>query len=123
MNDQTILRRHGTTAFILRPSRLIAAAQEDLRRYYRNTDPNRSSIERYAFVAYHVRKVARRFDGWLEEHVLGTAAEMLLACAIADAERGQRSGKHWTRLIYSDVPLLRQAREEARRRVTHGQED
>jgi hypothetical protein len=110
MNDQTILR-----AFILTPSSLVTMAVEDLRRYYRNTDPDRSSIEQYAFVAYHVRKVARRPGE--------ATAEMLLACAIADAERGQRSGKYWTRLIYSNVPLLRQAWDEARRRVAHGQED
>lgn len=83
----------------LKPVNLIQAAQADLRRRARNIERyarGDNSIEQYAFLAQHVR-TARDVS-----HLLQLAARF----AARHPDRGEKSAKKNTRLIYGNRDLL-----------------
>ena len=51
---------HGTQLMQLKPSSILAAAEEDVVRFRRNTIPA-SDCQAYAFHRMHVRRVLRKF--------------------------------------------------------------
>lgn len=94
--DRELLAEHGTRLMVLKPSSLVQAAHADLARKRRNKTPGISHYEHYAFHRTHVKRAQ-------------TVAE-LLALASAQPGLGACSTKINTRLIYSDVSLLEQAK-------------
>lgn len=96
MKPSHMLAEHGTTIITLKPSSLVQAAQADIARRRRNTDPQTTTFEHYAFHRAHVKKAA-------------SAAE-LISLAAAEPDLGSQSAKYNTRLIYSDAELLAAAK-------------
>lgn len=91
-----VLEEHGTQLMVLKPSSIWAAAMEDLKRRAFNTDKARA--DRFKVYAFH------------RKHVLkATTANDIIRAAIAEPGLGQASGKRDTRLLYSDVELLKAA--------------
>ncbi len=90
-----VLEEHGTQLMVLKPSSIWAAAMEDLKRRLHNTRPNVDTFKHYAFHGRHVLKAASAND--------------IIRAAIADPGTGLASGKRDTRLLYSDVELLKAA--------------
>jgi hypothetical protein len=90
-----LLEQHGTTIVKLKPGAIWRIAMADLERRERNKERGIGEYERFAF---H------------RDHVAGAnTANDIIRAAIADIERGQNSDKADTRLIYSDVELLKSA--------------
>ena len=100
----SVLENHGTRFMQLKPSMIWGAAMEDLKRREHNeavaasrktTFPRKDEYKQYAF---HRR------------HVLGAGtANDILRAAIAEPALGLAAGKRNTRLLYSDVELLKAA--------------
>lgn len=100
-----VLEDHGTTAFMLKPSSIVGAAIEDVRRFFRNKERGElgyAEYEQYAFAREHVRRACSK----------GIGAKDLIALAIDEPGIGRLSGKRSTRLIYSDTELLKRALDE-----------
>lgn len=95
MSERGQLLEHGTKAFELKPSSLIAAAEEDLRRAKRNASPGKTEYEHFAFHRRHVAKAVKT-----------GAPKRIIELALADIDLGKSSGKHWTRVIYSNPDVL-----------------
>lgn len=100
-----ILQTHGTKLMELKPSSIWQAAMADLKRRERNKNVV-GDYERYAFHRDHVERAETAND--------------LIRAAIKDIEdaeaaevpviaKGRKSGKANTRLIYSNVELLKAA--------------
>ena len=99
--ERRMLMQHGTKVFELKPSSILAAAEEDLRRHERNnTTAPSGDYEHYAFHRRHVAKTIKHV------HPCG---KTLIEMALGDLEIGAASGKHWTRVIYNDPELLKAA--------------
>lgn len=96
MTDREMLAQHGTRLMQLKPSSIVAAAAEDLRRCARNCAPRvegySRDIEHYAFHRDHVRGAE--------------TPRGIIAAALAEPGKGIGSGKAATRLLYDDVGLL-----------------
>lgn len=90
-----VLEEHGTQLMVLRPSSIWAAAMEDLKRRSYNKDPGEDGFRVYAFHRKHVLKA--------------NSANDVIRAAIAEPGLGLASGKRDTRLLYSDVELLKAA--------------
>ncbi len=90
-----VLEEHGTQLMVLKPSSIWAAAMADLERRAYNTAPGEDGFKVYAFHRKHVLKA--------------TSANDILRAAIAEPGIGLASGKRDTRLLYSDVELLKAA--------------
>ena len=93
--DLPVLEVHGTKLMVLKPSSIWAAAMEDLSRRAFNKAAAGDSFRAYAFHRKHAIKA-------------GTANDIIRA-AIKEPGLGQASGKRDTRLLYSDVELLKAA--------------
>ena len=96
--EKRILEEHGTKLMALKPSSIWQAAMADLKRRAHNSSVSKSGVgnyRQYAFHRFHVAKAATAND--------------LIRSAIASPGLGQLSGKRDTRLIYSDVDLLKAA--------------
>jgi hypothetical protein len=93
-----IMERHGTEGAGLTVGAVLQAVKADIQRRTRNKDGERHSgeYEHYAFHRKHVVKAK------------GTVAT-LLRLAADERHIGLASGKKWTRLIYQDEALLREA--------------
>jgi len=77
----------------LKPGMIWRIAMADLDRAARNRGGSIGTMERYAFHRKHVKGAESAND--------------ILRAAIADPERGRVSDKPDTRLLYSDVDLLK----------------
>jgi hypothetical protein len=99
--ERRALLEHGTKAFLLKPSSVLAAAEEDLRRSVRNIERSVGEYEHYAFHRKHVAKA-------MKDNIVPNG-KMLIQIALGNLEIGCASGKHWTRVIYSDPELLKRA--------------
>jgi hypothetical protein len=99
--ERRVLLDHGTKAILLKPSSILAAAEEDLRRAMRNIERSIGEYEHFAFHRKHVAKA-------MKDHIIPNG-RMLIKIALADVDIGRTSGKHWTRVIYSDPELLKAA--------------
>lgn len=80
---------------MLLPRNLLQAAEADITRSGRNHGHRGGMYEHYAFHRAHVRKA--------------NSARELVALAAAEPRMGLGSGKKWTRTIYGDAELLKQA--------------
>ena len=98
------LLERGTKAIELKPSSIVAAAKEDIKRCGRNATEGREAGHEYWHYAFHRRHVHRALKA-------GGGPKEIITIALGDLERGRTSGKHWTRVIYKDEALLRQALE------------
>jgi hypothetical protein len=96
-----VLLDHGTKAILLKASSILAAADEDLRRHVRNLERSIGEYEHYAFHRKHVAKA-------MNDNIIPNG-KMLIKIALDDLQTGCESGKHWTRVIYSDPELLKEA--------------
>lgn len=99
-----MLVEHGTKLMELKPSMVLQAAIEDVRRHARNREAaslNDHSFEQFAFHRRHVRKAVDALD--------------LLVRAYVEPGVGLSSAKYNTRLLYSNERLLRDAIDLARR--------
>ncbi len=95
MSEREMLAEHGTQLMELKPSTVLQAAREDIKRHRRNREAavmGECSFEHFAFHRMHVRKAAD--------------AESLLVRALMEPGLGLASAKYNTRLIYSDGNLL-----------------
>lgn len=98
MSEREMLAEHGTQLIELKPSTVLQAAAEDIRRHARNKEAaslGDASFEHFAFHRKHVRKA---------EDV-----ESLLVRALMEPGLGLASAKYNTRLLYSDGALLKAA--------------
>lgn len=93
----TVLERHGTRAFVLKPSALAKAAEADLALRNRKRLGQCADGKAYTFHRAHVRRASCALD--------------LVDRAIADRYSGVWSDKRITCLIYGDEDLLRATRE------------
>ena len=93
--DLPALEEHGTQLMVLKPSSIWSAAMEDLKRRAHNVEPGVDTYRHYAFHRKHVIKASTAND--------------IIRAAIAEPGLGQVSGKKDTRLLYSDVELLKLA--------------
>ena len=103
MSEREMLAEHGTKLMDLKPSTVLQAAAEDLRRHARNKAAALEgdlSFEQFAFHRRHVRKAVDALD--------------LLVRAYIEPGVGQSSAKYNTRLLYSDARLLQDAIDLAR---------
>lgn len=96
MSERTLLEEHGTRLMVLKPSSIWAAAMEDLRRREFNCDKARQ--DRFKIYAFHRKHVVK-----------ASTANDILRAAIAQPGLGLASGKKATRLLYSDIELLKAA--------------
>jgi hypothetical protein len=105
--EKEMLQRHGTTLAQLKPSSIWRAAQADLQRRVHNSSDN-GLPDTFMHYAFH------------RKHVIGaTTPNEIIQRAVADVERsygpeavpsiGMASGKSQTRLLYSNLELLRKA--------------
>lgn len=103
--ERSALLDHGTKAIVLTPSSIVDAAREDLRRHDRNAAAatKDAEYEHYAFHRRHVAKAVKK----------NPHPRSIIELALAELALGQESGKHWTRVIYSDAELLKKALEAA----------
>lgn len=93
---------HGTVAFVLPPSAVLAAAERDIERFKDNTNPLAlAGYQEYAFHRKDVRKACKK-------NAMVTGADIIRE-ALAHLERGQTTTKYNTRMLYSDPGLLRRA--------------
>lgn len=101
-----VLEEHGTKLMQLKPSMIWRCAMDDLGRLKHNravaasakVPPNfqqEGEFKQYAFHRSHVIKAETAND--------------ILRAAIAEPGKGQASGKRDTRLLYSDLELLKAA--------------
>lgn len=90
-----VLEEHGTKLMQLKPSMIWRCAMDDLDRRAHNKNTDATGMKQYAFHRKHVAKA--------------TTANDILRAAIAQPGLGQASTKKDTRLLYSDVELLRAA--------------
>ena len=90
-----VLEEHGTQLMVLKPSSIWSAAMEDLKRREFNKQAAGDSFRPYAFHRRHVIKASTAND--------------VIRAAIAEPGLGIVSGKRDTRLLYSDVELLKAA--------------
>lgn len=91
-----VMEQHGTKLMQLKPSMIWRCAMDDLERRVRNTMGSESTeYEHYAFHRRHVIKAATAND--------------IIRAAIEEPGLGQASGKRDTRLLYSDIELLKAA--------------
>lgn len=95
MTTSDFMQKHGTRAFVLPPSAIVRTAENDLKVRTRKEKFECKPGVHYAFAGYHVRNAKDTAD--------------LLKRALSDRERGLKSGKLNTRLIYGDDELLRLA--------------
>jgi hypothetical protein len=100
------LLEHGTKAIVLTPSSIVDAAQKDLRRHEHNSAEARTDAPEYEHYAFHRKHVAKAWKA-------GGHPKNVIELALADLTLGKESGKHWTRVIYSDAELLKKALEAA----------
>lgn len=98
----SVLEEHGTKLMQLKPSMVWRCAMDDLERRKHNEGlktfvgvPLSSTFKHYAFHRRHVVKASTAND--------------ILRAAIAEPGLGLASGKKDTRLLYSDVELLKAA--------------
>ena len=96
-NDKLLLENHGTKLMELKPSTIWSTAMEDLKRRENNRHDsgNPAKMKHYAFHRDHVKKAESAND--------------VIRAALNEPEKGRRSTKYNTRLIYSDLDLLRSA--------------
>ena len=95
-----LLDDHGTKLMQLPPSAVVAAALADLRRRDHNNDPSLAPpYEQYAFHRLHVR--------------MAKSCAHLIELALASPDKGADSTKRLTRILYSDLELLRAAQQAA----------
>jgi len=99
-----VLEQHGTKLMQLKPSMIWRCAMDDIERRAHNhavaTNGNDGEFKHYAFHRRHVLKASTAND--------------ILRAAIAEPGLGQASGKRDTRLLYSDVELLKAALQKRR---------
>jgi hypothetical protein len=86
------LDRHGTRAFVLKPSALAKAAEADLALRNQKRDGKRAAGVAYTFHRRHVRRATCALD--------------LVDRALADRYSGVWSKKRVTRLVYGDEDAL-----------------
>lgn len=99
----SVMEGHGTKLMQLKPSMIWRCAMDDLARREHNAEigscepgrPNDGKFKHYAFHRHHVVKA--------------NTANDILRAAIAEPGKGRASGKKDTRLLYSDVELLKAA--------------
>lgn len=84
----------------LKPVNIIQAAERDIGKSSRNAGHKGGSYEAYAFHREHVRKAFSALE--------------LIELAASDHIRGACSGKKWTRIVYSNPELLKEAAALAR---------
>jgi hypothetical protein len=104
MSEREMLAEHGTQLVELKPSTVLQAAWEDVRRHARNKEAaslGDCSFEQFAFHRRHVRKAVDALD--------------LLVRAYIEPGIGLSSAKYNTRLLYSNERLLQDAIDLARR--------
>jgi hypothetical protein len=104
MSERTMLAEHGTKLIELKPSTVVQAAEEDIRRHRRNKEAAEDgdlSFEQFAFHRKHVRKAVDALD--------------LLVRAYVEPGVGLSSAKYNTWLLYSSEQLLQDAIDLARR--------
>ena len=90
-----MLEQHGTVLMKLQPSVIWKCAMDDFERREHNKQADVAGMKPYAFHRKHVEGAESAND--------------IIRAAIADPEIGQRSAKRDTRLLYSDVELLKEA--------------
>lgn len=100
-----VLEEHGTKLMQLKPSMIWRCAMDDLQRFVHNKTVTAEGTGEYKQYAFHRRHVAVAFA---DKATVGTANDILRA-AIAEPGLGLASGKKDTRLLYSDVELLKAA--------------
>jgi hypothetical protein len=94
--EREMLRQHGTSLAVLKPSSIVHTAVSDLQARRRKADdPEADQAAHYAFHRSDVLKAETPAD--------------LLARALKNLERGRQSGKYNTRILYADEALLQQA--------------
>ena len=89
----SVLEEHGTKLMQLKPSMIWKCAMDDLERRQHNSNAGIADIKHYAFHRRHVLKAETAND--------------ILRAAIENPGLGLASGKRDTRLLYSDVELLK----------------
>lgn len=97
--ERVMLHEHGTKAFDLPPSAIVATAASDLRLRERKSEDDSLATQPYAFHRAHVRKAT-------------TPAE-LIALALKEPGKAETSNKLNTKRIYGDAALLAAALEVA----------
>ena len=98
-NDKRLLENHGTQLSVLKPSSVWAAAMNDLESRRHNIDADGQGWDgRYRHYAFHRKHVIK-----------ATSANDIIRAAIADPQIGRASHKYNTRLLYSDLELLKRA--------------
>lgn len=104
--EKRLLEENGTKLMVLKPSSIWAAAMADLDRRARNCGREICDMEPYAFHAAHVSKADSAND------LIRRAIRDIEVAAAKDPPmwgKGRRSSKYNTRLLYSDVDLLKAA--------------
>lgn len=100
MPTTELLHDHGTRIAQLPPSAIVTTAANDLTLLRKKKELLADPAEHYAFVAKHVRKAVSPAD--------------LIQRAINDLDRGTKSGKLNTRILYGSPEVLRAALDHAR---------
>ena len=103
MSERNMLAEHGTPLMELKPSTVLQAAAEDIKRHTRNQHAamlGELSFEHFAFHRKHVRKAVDARD--------------LLIRALMEPGIGLSSAKYNTRLLYGNGALLKAAIELTR---------
>ncbi len=96
-----VLEEHGTKLMQLKPSMVWRCAMDDLDRRSHNAAVQAGGEGEFKQYAFHRRHV-------IKASTASTANDVLRA-AIAEPGLGRASGKRDTRLLYSDVELLKAA--------------
>lgn len=106
--EKEMLAEHGTELMVLKPSSIWQAAMADLERRKKNRHEGNGVPEEYQHYAFHRTHVEK-----------AETANDIIRAAIADVEGsygrdakpsiGAASGKPQTRLLYSNLDLLRKA--------------
>lgn len=94
----SVLEEHGTKLMALKPSMVWQCAMDDLGRREHNATVGDGGVGEYKQYAFHRRHVLK-----------ASTANDILRAAIEEPGLGRASGKRDTRLLYSDVDLLRAA--------------
>lgn len=92
-----VLEQHGTKLMQLKPSMIWNVAMTDLEKRAKNQHDGGAPVQ-YAQYAFHRRHVIK-----------ASTANDIIRAAIEEPGLGLASGKKDTRLLYSDVDLLRAA--------------